>query len=160
MDMLSGDESPAEIVIIAYGMEQALGGFYTTLSKRTKDDQLKDLFSKLASIEQRHRKMLFSLYTEINPSEKNVRHFEEQVDAKQMEGGFGSEDFMKRNEAHLKTVPDVLAVAMMIETQALDLYLRYADRSSVGHTKEILYTIADEEKAHLAALGRLLEEKA
>jgi rubrerythrin len=160
MDILRGDESPAEIVIIAYGMEQALGGFYTTLSKRTKDTELNDLFSKLASIEQRHRKMLFALYIEIAPSEKNVRHFEEQVDAKRMEGGFGADDFMKQNESQMKTVPDVLATAMMIETQAFDLYLRYADRSSVGHAKEILYTIADEEKAHLAALGRLLEEKA
>jgi rubrerythrin len=48
---------------------------------------------------------------------------------------------------------------MMIETQALDLYLRYADRSTVGHTREILYTIADQEKAHLTALGRLMEKK-
>jgi rubrerythrin len=160
MDMLRGDESPTEIVMIAYGMEQALGGFYTTLSQQTKDVQLKDLFSKLASIEQRHRKMLYALYAEINPSEKNVKHFEEQVDAKRMEGGFSSEDFIKQNEAQMKTVPDILAIAMMIETQALDLYLRYADRSSVGHTKEILYTIADEERAHLAALGRLMGEKA
>jgi len=160
MDMLRGDESPAEIVIIAYGMEQALGGFYATLSKRSQDAELKGLFTKLADIEQRHREMLFALYTEIDPSGKNVRQFEEQVDAKRMEGGFSSKDFMKQNEAQMKTVPDVLTIAMMIETQALDLYLRYAGRSTVGHTKEVLYTIADQEKAHLAALGQLMEKKA
>jgi len=38
-------------------------------------------------------------------------------------------------------------------------YLRYAERSSEAHTAEILFKIADEEKAHLAALGRLMEEK-
>jgi rubrerythrin len=160
MDMLRGDESPAEIVIIAYGMEQALGGFYTIMSKRTKDAELKGLFTKLAGVEQKHREMLFALYTEINPSGKNVKKFESQVDAKRMEGGFSTEDFMKQNEASLKTVPDVLTVAMMIETQALDLYLRYADRSTVEHTREILYTIADQEKAHLAVLGRLMGKKA
>jgi rubrerythrin len=160
MDMLRGDESPAEIVIIAYGMEQALGGFYATLSRRSKDAELKGLFTKLADIEQRHRQMLFALYTEIDPSKKNLRQFEEQVDVKRMEGGFSSEDFMKQNEALIKTVPDVLTIAMMIETQALDLYLRYADGSSVGQVKEILYTIADQEKAHLAALGQLMEKKA
>jgi rubrerythrin len=160
MDMLRGDESPAEIVIISYGMEQALGSFYTILSKRTKDAELKGLFTRLADIEQRHQEMLLSLYAEIAPTKKNLRQFKEQVDAKRIEGGFSSEDFMKQNEAHMKTVPDVLTIALMIETQALDLYLRYADRSSLGHTKEILYTIADEEKAHLAALGRLMGEKA
>ncbi len=160
MDILRGDESPAEIVIIAYGMEQALGGFYATLSKRSRDEELKGLFSRLAVIEQKHQEMLFALYTEIAPSGTNVKQIEEQVDAKRIEGGFSSEDFMKQNEAQMKTVPGVLTIAMMIETQALDLYLRYADRSTVRHTKEVLYTIADQEKAHLAALGQLMEKKA
>jgi rubrerythrin len=159
MDILSGNESPAEIVIIAYGMEQALGGFYTTMSRRTKDAELKGLFTRLTDIEQKHREMLFALYTEINPSGKNVKKFESHVDAKRMEGGFGIEDFMKQNETSMKTVPDVLAIAMMIETQAIDLYLRFADASIVEHTREILYTIADQEKAHLAVLGRLMEKK-
>jgi rubrerythrin len=159
MDMLRGDEAPAEIVIIAYGMEQALGGFYLTWSKRTKDAELKGLFTRLTDIERKHQEMLFALYTEINPSGKNVKKFESQVDAKRMEGGFSTEDFMKQKETSMKTVPDVLAIAMMIETQALDLYLRFADASIVGHTREILYTIADQEKAHLAVLGRLMEKK-
>jgi len=47
---------------------------------------------------------------------------------------------------------------MMLETQALDLYLRFADKSTNAETKTILFKIAREEKAHLAALGRLLEE--
>ena len=48
---------------------------------------------------------------------------------------------------------------MMLETQALDLYLRFADRSGQPETREVLYALAGEEKAHLASLGRLLEEK-
>lgn len=67
---------------------------------------------------------------------------------------------MKDNEPHMQTSPDALMVAMMIETQAMDLYLRYADRSSEARTKEVLFKIADEEKAHLTALGRLMSEKA
>jgi len=160
MDILSGNEAPAEIVIIAYGMEQALCGFYTTLSRRTKDAELKGLFTRLADIERKHQEMLFALYSEIDSSGKSVKKFESHVDAKRMEGGFSIEDFMKQNDASMKTVPDVLAIAMMIETQALDLYLRFADASIVGHTREILYTIADQEKTHLTALGRLMEKKA
>jgi rubrerythrin len=160
MAMLRGDESPAEITIFAYGMEQALGGFYTTLSERTTDTELRGLFSKLAVIEQRHKEMLRTLYAEIEPVGKDLKEFESRVNAKHMEGGLSPEAFMQENEAHMKTVPDVLTIAMMIETQALDLYLRYAERSSDTHTKETLHTIADEEKAHLGALGRLMEEKA
>jgi rubrerythrin len=53
----------------------------------------------------------------------------------------------------------VLELAMMLETRALDLYLRFADRICLAQTKEALFTLAGEEKAHLARLGRLLEEK-
>ncbi len=48
---------------------------------------------------------------------------------------------------------------MMLETQGLDLYLRFADKSTHAQTKQVLFKVAEEEKAHLAALGRLLEEK-
>ena len=44
---------------------------------------------------------------------------------------------------------------MMLETQALDLYLRFAGKIESASTKEVLYRIADEEKSHLQALGRL-----
>ena len=66
---------------------------------------------------------------------------------------------MVANEAHLDTVSQVLDLAMMLETQALDLYLRFADRCAQTAAKTILFVIADEEKLHLARLGRLLEEK-
>lgn len=47
----------------------------------------------------------------------------------------------------------------MLETQALDLYLRYSRKSRDPKSRDVLYEIADEEKAHLASLGRLMEEK-
>jgi rubrerythrin len=46
-----------------------------------------------------------------------------------------------------------------IETQALDLYLRFASKSREDKTRETLFAIAAEEKAHLAALGQLLDQK-
>ena len=76
-----------------------------------------------------------------------------------MEGGFDMVEFMAQNEPMLKTAPHVIELAMMLETQALDLYLRFADKSTNAETKDVLFRIAQEEKAHLAALGRLLEEK-
>ena len=48
---------------------------------------------------------------------------------------------------------------MMLETQALDLYLRFARRCDNRPTQTILLAVADEEKVHLRRLGRLLEEK-
>lgn len=160
MDLLRGDEAPAEITLFAYGMENALGSFYTTLSERTADKDLGDLLTKLEGIEERHKKMVFELYSDIEPSGMDLHEFESNVTSQAMEGGFDIEGYMKDNEPHMQTPPDALMVAMMIETQAMDLYLRYGDRSSEARTKEVLFKIADEEKAHLTALGRLMSEKA
>jgi rhodanese-related sulfurtransferase/rubrerythrin len=76
-----------------------------------------------------------------------------------MEGGVDVNDFVNRNERFLKSVAGYLELAMMIETQALDLYLRMAAESKVGSTKSVLLRIADEEKAHLAMLARFLEQQ-
>jgi len=57
----------------------------------------------------------------------------------------------------LKSPGDVLETALTLETQALDLYLRFAGRMEDPETKQVLFRLGDEEKTHLAALGRLLD---
>ncbi len=49
-------------------------------------------------------------------------------------------------------------MAMTIEAQALDLYMRQSRRLDDHASRQILQGLADDEKAHLAALGRLMEE--
>ena len=85
--------------------------------------------------------------------------FEASIKPKMMEGGYDIDLFMKENEAYLNTTQDVLDLAMMLETQGFDLYLRFADKSTHSPTKEMLYKIAEEEKSHLASLGRMIDEK-
>ena len=76
-----------------------------------------------------------------------------------LEGGFGLDDFMKENESFFGSVQGVLDLAMMLETQALDLYLRFAEKSTHERTQNALFSIADEEKAHLSSLGDLMDKK-
>jgi rubrerythrin len=46
---------------------------------------------------------------------------------------------------------------MSIEAQALDMYQRVSARISNPESKAIVLKIADEEKAHLASLGKLMD---
>jgi len=57
------------------------------------------------------------------------------------------------------SVQGLLDLAMMLETQALDLYLRFAEISADERTQNVLFSIADEEKAHLSSLGDLMDKK-
>jgi rubrerythrin len=86
-----------------------------------------------------------------------VDTFRAGLEATTMEGGIDAAEFMAKNESFLQTVTGVIDVAMMVETQALDLYLKMAAASKDAATKEVLFQIAEEEKGHLRALGRVLE---
>jgi rubrerythrin len=154
-----GDETPSEMIALSYGMEMGLGVFYHNLMGTAQDAELKALFGKLAEIEGHHKQRLFDLLTEIDPPSKDMEAYEAGIKPSILEGGFKLDEFMQKNESYLQTVSDVLELAMMLETQALDLYLRFADKSSDSGSQQVLFKLADEEKAHLEALGQLLEIK-
>jgi sulfur-carrier protein adenylyltransferase/sulfurtransferase len=157
LELVRGDETPAEIITLAYGMEMALRVFYETLRQQSQDQALQELFGKLAQVEERHEARLFAAYRQVEPGTGDRESFEATIVPATLEGGFDPGQFLETNKPHLKTAPEVLDLAMMLETQALDLYLRFADRSAQAQTKEVLLTLAGEEKAHLASLGDLLE---
>ncbi len=158
LDLVRGDATPEQILVLAYGMEKALQLFYETLKEQSRDQAVKELFEKLARVEVGHEQRLFKVYGQLSGSQ-DLKAFEAGVVPTTLEGGFNAQEFLETNQSHLQTTPEVLDLAMMLETQALDLYLRFADRSEQAQTKEILFTLAREEKAHLASLGSLLEEK-
>ena len=58
-----------------------------------------------------------------------------------------------------KTAARVLEFAMMLEAQAMDLYMRYAEASKESEVKNLLFDMANEEKAHLKSLGELLDKR-
>ena len=160
MVLLRNDETSQEIIVLAYGMEDGLAGFYKSLSEMMDDPEVVGLLNKLAKIEKNHKKRLFDLYITLEPAVTDMETFEDDIVTDVMEGGFTTEEFLEKNTDSMKTVPDVLSIAMMLETQALDLYMRYSEKAKDDKSKTVLYDIAEEEKAHLKALARLMEQRA
>jgi len=159
LDMVRGDETPEEIVRLAYGMELSLGTFYRTAAATANDADLVALLDKLAAVEDAHKQHLLQLQATLTGREISRKAMEEEVTQKTLEGGFNSAELLKNNEKFLHSIPDLLDLSMMIETQALDLYVRFANKTEGQETKRVLYRLADEEKGHLAALGHLRQEK-
>lgn len=159
LDLVRGDETPSEILALAYNMEDSLQAYYREMHARAEDQELRQLFLKLVSIEDNHKRTILDLNATIKAPGGSTRISKMDTDNMVLEGGFDMVEFMEQNEPLLKTVPNVLDLAMMLETQALDLYLRFAAKTTNTETKDVLFKIAQEEKGHLAALGRLLEEK-
>ena len=159
MTMLRGDESSREIVVIAYGMEHGLGGFYQTMAGTVSDREVSELFIKLSGIEERHKERLFGIYLDLDESAPDRKTFESKIVSHVMEGGFTTEEFLSENQEAMQTIPGLLDIAMMLETQALDLYLRYSQKLGDDKARSTLFDIAEQEKAHIASLGRLMDHE-
>ncbi len=160
MAYLKGDEKPPEVVVLAYGMETGLSEWYTAIAETTPQPEVKSLLKRLAGIEENHRQKLFNLYQTLDRTVTDQGQFETRIVSKLMEGGFTTEEFMEQNKEAMNTRENVLGIAMMLETQALDLYLRYSRKSQDHRSKAVFHDLGEEEKRHLASLGRLMEGEA
>jgi rubrerythrin len=156
MEHLRGDETPKEIITLAYGMEEGLSRFYKIVAEKNEDPEVGTLLKNLAEVEEEHKQRLFDLYDTLNDLVIDKALFEAKIVTDAMEGGFTPEEFLENNRSAMETVSGVIDVAMMLETQALDLYLRYSQRTEDKESRDILLGIAEEEKAHLRALGDLM----
>ncbi|MBW1734181.1 MAG: ferritin family protein [Deltaproteobacteria bacterium] len=154
---LKGDEAPFDVIAFAYNMEQALGEFYTSAARMMENREALDLLTRLAGMEDGHKKRLFDLYRSLDISGKAAGVLEAGSAGETMEGGFSAAEFLQENRSLMGNTADILSLAMMLETQALDLYLRYSHGAEDDESRRVLLRIAEDEKAHLRALGHMME---
>lgn len=157
MDLFSGKEAPLDVLKTAYSLEQGLQEFYVTLEKQAKNEKVKALFSKLSEIEVKHQLSILKAYADISKQAVNKDEFEKMVETKALEGGLSTSEYLARFKPDLSSETDVISLAMSIEAQALDLYQRVSLKIADKESKEIVIKIANEEKAHLASLGKLMD---
>lgn len=156
MLVLSGDETPQEVIAVSYGLEQGLQKFYAASADMAVEPVVARLLSKLAEIEVRHSDKLFDAYLAVESNPLDRKDFEAEINSEMTEGGFSVDKLVEQNQASFNSSAAVLNFAMMLEAQAMDLYMRYAGKCENPAVQAILFRLADEEKAHLRSLGDLL----
>ena len=158
MNLITGNESPSEMLAIAYAMEEGLRSFYQRMEASVADQEAAEAFRRLAAMDTQHKEMIFDLYKRNQGEAETAEDLEKEVLPKIMEGGMTTEEFLAANQPSLETVEDVIMLAMMLEAQALDLYSRYSFTAEDSETKRVLHELAHEEKTHLALLGHLQDK--
>ena len=158
MMLLTGNETPQEIICLAYGLEEGLRKFYAAASDLAIETEVSAVLVRLAEIEVRHKQKLFDLFKLVDSEDTSIESFEKKVTSELMEGGFDSGSLIEEIGPNFKTAADVLNFAMMLEAQGMDLYMRYAEKSENTKVREILFDMAEDEKAHLKSLGNLMEK--
>ena len=157
MHVLTGRESREEILIAAYGMEQNLAGFYRQQAKAAEDPHLSETLAKLAGFEEKHKGLVYRLYKSLCPESIGPEEIAAKARGMAVEGGRDPGEVMA-SAGGLDNFPRVLELAMAFEAQALDLYLRCASQAQSDQSRDLLRTLAREEKRHLKVLGAKLKK--
>ncbi len=158
LGFLTGGESPAEVIGLAYCLEEGLRLFYREMADRPESASLAATYSRLAALEDGHQARLYRRLKEMGQELPPPRTLADQCRIPAVEGGLTAAELIDLYRPDLETPADVIQAAMMFEAQALDLYWRYADREETGPTKDLFWELCAQEKNHLKTLGRLLEK--
>lgn len=157
LELFTGNETPEKTLMVAYSLEEGLRDFYLTMAGQVNNKKAQNLFEKLSAIEIKHQNRIYKEYTKIEPEPLTRDAFHESLTTKAMEGGLTTEEYAAAFNIDWESVEDIIGLAMSIEAQAMDLYQRAADTADQMESKTILIQIADEERAHLNQLGKLME---
>lgn len=157
LELFTGDESPEKTLVVAYSLEAGLGDFYSSMIPKVKNKDAQNIFQKLSEIEVKHQDRIFNEYIRLSGKPVSRETFEKNTVQTAVEGGLTTEEYTDLFQPDWESLADIIGLAMSIEAQALDLYLRAADRSPNPESRKVLSRIGDEERAHLKQLGKLME---
>ena len=156
MYLIEGDENPEEVISLAYGLEESALRFYRGLSRQSADGETKGLFEKLSQAEIEHEEKLWQTYEELTGGRITREAFESDVNTQTVEGGKTADQVLVQYPDWIHDPHEALQLAMSLETDAVDLYLRMAQKSGNEETRTLFYSLAGEEKIHLRRLGQFL----
>jgi rubrerythrin len=154
--LFSGREAPETILTVAYSLEQGLQDFYLSMKTKVSNEEVGTLFGRLADIEEKHKDRIFGFYCELVGTVSRDE-FDHALVVQAVEGGLTTEEYLDRFHVDWESSINVIAAAMSIEAQALDLYQRAARKRELATGRGFLEQIASEEKMHLKKLGELID---
>jgi sulfur-carrier protein adenylyltransferase/sulfurtransferase len=157
LDLFAGTESQETFLVVAYSLEMGLQDFYLSMMTQVSTENAKDLFRKLADIEIIHRQRILKSYIVLTGRETTAAEFEKSEVTPMIEGGLSTEEYLRRFNIDFESTMEITSMAMSIEAQALDLYQRLVGRAEDAGVKATAIQIAEEERAHLAQLAKLMD---
>lgn len=156
--LFDGVESVESALAVAYSLEAGLKEFYESMAAKVDSDPARQLFHQLSQIEVKHQDRILEQYTHLTGRAVTRDTFEARQVPEVLEGGLTTEEYANLLMPSYDTVTEIIELAMSIEAQALDLYLRASEKAQNEAGKRALIQIANEEKTHLARLGQLMDE--
>lgn len=153
------DATYEELIGLAWILEDGSRRFYSEIAVTLSDDS-KKLFADLVKAEEHHKTSLLNLFKEFSgkdpePGFPGAIMAEEEVDDV-MEGGMRVSEALSWIRG--KDPAQIIELAMALETNSYDLYIKMGRRIKDGRAQEVFHALAAEEKKHLERLAAELEK--
>lgn len=153
--------SAEELIVLAWLLEKGSRRFYSELPEHVSDKDAGDIFQNLVVSEQRHMSALADLYGNLTGKEPAVV-FSRSLPAPGtpddvMEGGVSVSEALAWVKG--RSVTEALELAMALETNSYDLYIKMGRKVTEGRSKKVFSLLASGEKNHLERLAALLDKK-
>lgn len=158
LGLLKGDEDAGRLLQVAQGLEEGLRQFYEAAAQAAGDQRARQVWEQLASMEKGHQDRVWALYLAGPPPHAERQAWSAAASAQVMEGGWSLEEAQASFHTARLDAMMAVEVAMYIEAQALDLYLRLARKVSGEDARQTLLALSQEERDHLRTLGRLVQQ--
>jgi len=113
----------------------------------------------LAGDEIQHKDRLWEEYKAVTEGHETREAFETETVTKTLEDGRTADQVLAQYPDWIERPQEALELAMSLETDSLDLYLRMAQKSRNNETSAVFYALANEEKTHLKSLGEVFRRK-
>jgi rubrerythrin len=157
--LFEGNETPEQLLSLAYGLEAGNQKFYKNLSQTTEDEEVKKLFSMLAGMEDEHKERIWKRHQTTAKMPIDRESFETNVVTGVLEDGKTADAVLDHFSSMRQHPTDAMELAMSLETDALDLYLRMAHRTENEETEKIFFELSEEERLHLQKLAEMFRKK-
>lgn len=155
VELIRNRVTPAQLASLAWGLEQGAASFYRAVLKSVAGEQERQLFGTLVAEEESHTRKVFDAFRAAGGLNAGVQ-IEKSLEGL-MEGGISIDGAIGHLRSKSFSAVETLELAMQIEANSLDLYLKIIRWSGTPEVKTIFSTLVEEEKLHLARLGDLLE---
>jgi len=146
---------PEELISLSFALEEGNRVFYERISRDLKEEEAASIFRSMGQAEERHKETLRELHARVSGKGGNP------VDPEGMEVGGFLEGGAPLGEtlawARGKTLEEILDLAIAMEANALDRYIKMGRAVTDERSKEVFLALSREEQKHLERMTSLLD---
>ena len=146
---------PEELISLSFALEEGNRVFYERISRDLKEEEAASIFRSMGQAEERHKETLRELHARVTGKGGTPAVPEGMEGGEFLEGGAPLEETLAWAEG--KTMEEILELAIAMEANALDRYIKMGRAVADERSREVFLALSREERNHLERMASLLE---